>query len=103
MKNVSVSKQRYHVWYALGLVSSGTRTSVKNIATSRTDTTKVLPDPETPENQAVNHINTTASLSDPETPEDERKNVFGGNYLLQIDANWLQSCNCWYECFVMQR
>lgn len=82
MKNVSVSKQRYHVWYALGLVSSETRTSAKNIATSRIDTTKVLPDPETPENQAVNHINTTASLSDPdpETPEDERKNVFGGNY-----------------------
>ena len=77
-----MSKQRYHVLYVLGLVSSETKTSAKNIATSRTDTTKVLPDPETPENQAANHINTTASLSDPdpETPEDERKNVFGGNY-----------------------
>ena len=74
-----MSKQRYRVWYVLGLVSSETRT---NVATSRTDTTKVLPDLETPENRAGNQIHTTASLSDldPETPEDERKNVFGGNY-----------------------
>ena len=81
MKIVSVSEQRYHVWYVLGLVSSESRTSAKNVATSRTDT-KVLPHPETPENQAGNQIHTTASLSDsdPETPEDERKNVFGGNY-----------------------
>ena len=82
MKIVSVSKQRYRVWYVLGLVSSETRTSVKNIATSWTDTTKVLPDLETPENRAGNQIHTTASLSDPdpETPVDERKNVFGGNH-----------------------
>ena len=79
MKIVSVSKQRYHVWYVPGLVSSESRTSAKNVATSQTDT-KVLPHPETPENQAGNQIHTTASLSDPETPEDERKNVFGGNY-----------------------
>ena len=68
--------------YVLGLVSSETRTSVKSIATSRIDTAKVLPDPQTPENWAGNQIHTTASLSDsdPETPVDERKNVFGGNY-----------------------
>lgn len=79
MKIVSVSKHRDIVY---GLVSSETRTSVKNRAISRINTTKVLPDPETPENQAGNQIHTTASLSDPdpETPVDERKNVFGGNY-----------------------
>ena len=68
------------VWFVLGLVSSETRTSGKNVASSQTGTTEVLPDPEAPENLAGNQINTTASLSDPETPEDERKNVFGGNY-----------------------
>ena len=79
MKIVSVSKHRDIVY---GLVSSETRTSARSIASSRTDTTKVLPDPETPEYRAGNQIHTTACLSDPdpETPEDERKNVFGGNY-----------------------
>ena len=68
--------------YVLGLVSSEARASVKNIATSRIDTSKALPDQQTPENRAGNQIHTTPSLSDPdpETPEDERKNVFGGNH-----------------------
>lgn len=66
----------------LGLVFSETRTSARSIGSSQTDTTKVLPNPETPENWTGNQIHTTASLSDsdPETPVDERKNVFGGNY-----------------------
>ena len=70
--------------YVLGFVFSVTRTSAKNVASNWTDTTEVL--------------------SDPETPENERKNVFGGNYYYHMHtAHWLNLSNCWYECFVMQR